>query len=123
MTIVRVAYRASFEFPKKETPLNPSGWKCPGEIVLEVFESTGGHWKARGGIDGKEIKHWAWQAPSAIGLQQIIEDAFEKQLKPWVTMGNEGDGLGYRELKPEELRIIQEGKVYVLEAEDRKATK
>jgi len=119
MKIVRVAYRASFEFPKKETPLSPSGWKCPGEIVLEVFESSGGHWKARG-QDGKEIKHWAWQAPSAIGLQQIIEDAFEKQLKPWVAMGDAADGFGYRELKPKEL-VIKEGKVYVLELEDKKA--
>ena len=122
MRIVRVAYRASFEFPKAGTPLNPSGWKCPGEIALEVFESSGGHWKARGAIDQREIKHWAWQAPSAIGLQQIIEDAFEKQLKPWVPMVNAGDGLGYRELKPKEL-LIKDGKVYVLEDEDRKAAK
>ena len=63
MKIVRVAYRASFEFPKAETPLNPSGWKCPGEIALEVFESSGGHWKARGAIDQREIKHWAFNDP------------------------------------------------------------
>jgi hypothetical protein len=119
MRILRIAYRASFEFPKAETPLNPSGWRCPGEVVLEVFESAGGKWKSRG-LDGKEIKHWAWRAPSAIGLQGIIEDAFEKQLKPWVPMGNAGDGLGHRELKPDEL-VIKGGKVYVLEQEDRKA--
>jgi len=121
MRIIRVAYRASFEFPKAETPLNPSGWKCPGEIVVEVFESIGGHWKARG-LDGKEIRHWMWQAPSAAGLQEIVAGSFEKQLKPWVAMGNASDGLGYRELKPDELRI-KEGKVYVLEPEDRKATR
>jgi hypothetical protein len=113
--IIRVSYRASFEFPLPETPLSPSGWWCPGEIVLEVFESSGNTWKMRN-QDGKEITHWKWSGPSAQFVKNAVEASFEKQLKPWVMIGD-----GKRELAPEEVEILEtSGRsiVYLLEAED-----
>jgi hypothetical protein len=122
MRIIKVAYRASFEFPKAETPLNPSGWKCLGEIILEVFESKTNTWKVRD-RNGKEVVHWAWQAPSPESLKEIVRDSFERQVSPWVITGNAGDGKGVRVLEPDEIQVKQ-GKVYVYEdAKEREAAK
>jgi len=115
MRIIRVSYRASFEFPKAETPLSPSGWRVPGEIVTEVFQSTADTWKVRN-KDGKEITHWMWSGPSHGFVQKAVEGSFEKQLKPWVMIGD-----GKRELSPDEVEIREAGGrsvVYLLEADD-----
>jgi hypothetical protein len=117
MHVIKINYRATFEYPK-QSPLNPSGWRCPGPVPLELFQSRTDCWKVRG-HNGKEVVPSEWQAPSSESLMEIVTDQFERQLSPWKMFGNPGDGQGMRELDPEEI-VFKNGAAYLLDMEERK---
>lgn len=113
-----VIFRAVFEGPKG--PLNPSGWKMPGPVWVEIFENKVGppsQWKARRpgtfGAAGLFEKISAQSTHTTL-MNQIKDIRFEKQSEPWkafdATIPERPE-----ELQQDEWAIDPKGKVYLTE--------
>src|ERR1017187_8493640 len=105
---LKICYRAEFEQPGPV--LNPSGWKVPGPIGVEI-RKWGTHWAAlRPGS-----KHQFVDIAMQIGAETLMRQVplfFEKQLSPWQMYElSEPSGIAIL-LKPEEIERDGKGRVY-----------
>lgn len=116
-----IVFRASFQGPMG--PLNPSGWKVPGPIWVEVF-----HYKVGG---GKNPAQWAARRPgtdslfeitpqntAAILKTQIAGLYFEERLTLWVAYDlSSGKPV---ELLDDEWSTDSQGKIFISEIRKRR---
>jgi hypothetical protein len=107
---LRICYRADFEGPKGL--LNPSGWKVPGKIGVEVRKiSPRKEWAAyRPGTEYQFTEITPQIDPGT--MQQQIILYFQKQASKWqIYELTEPSGTAVL-LKPEEIYTDQKGRVY-----------
>jgi hypothetical protein len=79
-----IVFRATFEQPIG--PLNPSGWKMPGPVWIEIYCSKVGppaEWKARKPGTRADFDKITPQSTPATLKRQIEGVYFQKQLTPW----------------------------------------
>ncbi len=124
MRQIKVSYRAVFAQP--QGPLNPSGFKMAGRFPVEIF-GHGESWQAREiatpqRVVYKKFKKFA-SPENAMG---IVAEAFYAQLEPWQIWGmppiDHAKARDFnpveRLLSPDEIQVLQDGRVLWKEAED-----
>ena len=105
---LKICYRAEFEQPGPV--LNPSGWKVPGPIGVEV-RKIAGHWGAfRPGTKAQFVE--IAQQIDAETLMRQVPLYFAKQFSEWRMFEiSEPSGVASL-LKPEEIERDGKGRVY-----------
>ena len=113
-----VIFRAVFEGP--QGPLNPSGWKLPGPVWVEIFNHKVGppaEWKARRpGTFGNAglFEKITPQSGHTTLMNQIKSVYFGKQLESWkafdATIADRPE-----ELQVDEWAVDPKGRVYLTE--------
>ena len=105
---LKICYRAEFEQPGPV--LNPSGWKVPGPIGVEV-RKIAGHWAAFRPRTNHQFVEITLQADAQTLMNQVPM-FFEKQLQPW-QMYELSEPSGHAVvLKPEEVYTDAKGRIY-----------
>jgi hypothetical protein len=105
---LKICYRAEFEQPGPV--LNPSGWKVPGPIGVEV-RKIAGHWGAYRPGTKFGFNEIAMQIDAETLMRQVPL-FFERQLSPWLMYEiSEPSGTAIL-LKPEEIERDGKGRVY-----------
>jgi len=104
---VTICYRAEFEGPTGV--LNPSGWKVPGRIGVEVRKSAG-HWHAFRPDTKYEFTQIAEQLEPKT-IQDQIRLLFDQQVSDWTIYELEPSGKTV-EVKPEKVYTDQKGRIY-----------
>jgi hypothetical protein len=105
---LKICYRAEFSQPGPV--LNPSGWKIPGAIGVEVRKS-GSHWAAFRPGTKHEFTEIAPQIDAQTLMQQI-PSFFETQVSKWEMYElSEPSGVAVL-LKPAEIFRDAKGRIY-----------
>jgi hypothetical protein len=105
---LRICYRAEFQQPAPI--LNPSGWKVPGPIGVEV-RKIAGHWAAFRPGTNHQFTEITVQA-DAVTLKNQVPIFFKKQLTEWQLYElTEPSGIAVL-LKPEEIYYDAKGRIY-----------
>jgi hypothetical protein len=105
---LKICYRAGFEQPGPV--LNPSGWKVPGPIGVEV-RKIAGHWGAFRPATKAQFVEIAQQVDAETLMRQVPL-YFAKQVSAWLMYElSEPSGTAIL-LKPEEIERDGKGRVY-----------
>ncbi len=109
-----IVFRASFEQPKG--PLNPSGWKIPGPVYLEIYQAkvSPPQWRTRGLVGRSDFARITPQSSPATLKAQILGVFFERQLSDWAAF--DGSMSPARPLASSDWATDASGKVYVTES-------
>jgi hypothetical protein len=105
---LRICYRAEFQQPGPV--LNPSGWKVPGPIGVEV-RKIAGHWAAFRPGTNHQFTEITVQADASTLMNQV-KLFFDKQLSQWQMYElTEPNGAAVL-LKPTEIFKDKKGRIY-----------
>lgn len=105
---LKICYRAEFQGPTGL--LNPSGWKVPGNIGVEIRKS-GSHWSAfRPGTKEQFVE--ITPQLDAVTIKNQVSLYFEKQVSKWQMYELTEPSSKAVLLKPEEITYDSKGRIY-----------
>lgn len=105
---LKICYRAEFQNPS--AVLNPSRWKVPGNIGVEVRKKAGVWEVFRPGTDHR-FHEIAMQAEAATLMRQVPL-FFEQQVSDWVMYEITEPSGAVKLLNPDEIWSDKKGRVY-----------